>query len=1358
MVEEESEYGSGGRQQGIAAEILGRHRKSTQPESQQVCAVLGAVLEVVKGEGLEPTPTALFAALMSALENDATRSTAEVATAVGTILSTVLSRTPSSVVRAKYQASSALIADVMDLHMDKAAPLKAYLGCLAQLLAAADPSSWGPLTVRPWGMLLHLATDPRPKVRKRAATGMVEVLAALQRTPALNTASDALQRACTKVFQAPEAAARAAAAASNKKRAEAEAAITEAVSEALFMMGALKEALPLVSAAAAAGVAQALIGLYPLKQALLTRHATGVLVALADSSASNLPADSLAELLKVVLARTDVWESRDVDALLSLIAFLGAASRRLHSAEHKSLGSLLPRVAHALVQQLGAEQDGVRFGAAEELQRVLQSCLDEKLLAAKPGANGKPTAAQGVVSAVASALSPQYADAWPAALPIVGAVLRQLGAQHVAMSVTLLERLDVMLTGASQGMEDGDLDAVECQPAVEAAMGAALQALGPEAVLNVLPLQLQEGLDGRGTARTWMLPLLRRHVRGSGLTLWVRSLLPLARVMGSQAAAATKVKTPGSAARAAVCRTLEMQLWHTLPAFANEAKDVAEAFTAMARDVGTAFQNRTDLRSPICLAISRLCRQAWRGASEAGILQECNLLGTGPFAAGTQEEPEDGASGTTDVAALKKDIEALQRFAPNFLSLLFNSFVEADVDARAEIGAAITAYSAVSAAPMLASVFRTIVQKLIKVTQDSNSEFATSGVTEGGDTPTERRCTFMELALCVGGGLDTAGITTLYKAAIPGLKDKDSAVQKKAYKMLAYICEEHSAFTRDRAQEIVEHLVSGLPSAHPAVKRHRLRSVKALILLLDGASAPAVALPADAENPAEVASAESRRQVVASLVSEIVMCTKEANKKTRAAAYDLLVEVGKAMDNNRLAAVRLGSGAMEDGEDGPASGLQNLFTMVMAGLVASHPHMISATVTALARLVFEFANRLAEDLPELLNAVLMLFRTKSREVVKACLGFVKVAVMRLSAWQLEPHVKAILEGVLLWAADSKNRFKLKVRTIVEALAKRCGYDAVAAGIPESDAKLLVHIRKQKERKARQREERRGEEDGGDVDMDARSRASSKASSRARTARASEWGHTAIFSDLLDDEDDEEGGRGGGGRSRLGDRSGRAPASAAGRGAKGGRLRDTEEDPMDLLGQGAARDLMRVSNSRKTNRAEDSFQRGEDGRMVIAEEEEAGGKRGKQGGRKRGRGEESDDESDGDDSLGALTQAVKSGAGRVVKFANSVGGGSVGGRTARTAGGRSTAKASSAARSRAGSNKEHSGDRFKPKRKGTGGDMKASGKVEPYAYWPLDKKMLNRRSAKQATAKKGLDKVLAGSAAPRGNKAKRARRQ
>jgi hypothetical protein len=34
--------------------------------------------------------------------------------------------------------------------------------------------------------------------------------------------------------------------------------------------------------------------------------------------------------------------------------------------------------------------------------------------------------------------------------------------------------------------------------------------------------------------------------------------------------------------------------------------------------------------------------------------------------------------------------------------------------------------------------------------------------------------------------------------------------------------------------------------------------------------------------------------------------------------------------------------------------------------------------------------------------------------------------MRLPAEALQPHLAAILEGILLWASDSKNKFKLKV--------------------------------------------------------------------------------------------------------------------------------------------------------------------------------------------------------------------------------------------------------------------------------------------------------------------------------------------
>ena len=50
-----------------------------------------------------------------------------------------------------------------------------------------------------------------------------------------------------------------------------------------------------------------------------------------------------------------------------------------------------------------------------------------------------------------------------------------------------------------------------------------------------------------------------------------------------------------------------------------------------------------------------------------------------------------------------------------------------------------------------------------------------------------------------------------------------------------------------------------------------------------------------------------------------------------------------------------------------------------------------------------------------------------------------------------------------------------------------------------------------------------------------------------------------------------------------------------------------------------------------------------------------------------------------------------------------------------------------------------GDRFKGK-KGAGGDAK-KGALEPFAYWPLDRKMLNRRKAKQRVAERELQNVV-----------------
>ena len=80
----------------------------------------------------------------------------------------------------------------------------------------------------------------------------------------------------------------------------------------------------------------------------------------------------------------------------------------------------------------------------------------------------------------------------------------------------------------------------------------------------------------------------------------------------------------------------------------------------------------------------------------------------------------------------------------------------------------------------------------------------------------------------------------------------------------------------------------------------------------------------------------------------------------------------------------------DGGEEEPKGGLHTLFTMILGGLVGASPHMMSASVMALARLLYEFVPQLQGTAPQLLPVVLSLLRSKSREVIKSVLGFVKV--------------------------------------------------------------------------------------------------------------------------------------------------------------------------------------------------------------------------------------------------------------------------------------------------------------------------------------------------------------------------------
>jgi ribosomal RNA-processing protein 12 len=146
----------------------------------------------------------------------------------------------------------------------------------------------------------------------------------------------------------------------------------------------------------------------------------------------------------------------------------------------------------------------------------------------------------------------------------------------------------------------------------------------------------------------------------------------------------------------------------------------------------------------------------------------------------------------------------------------------------------------------------------------------------------------------------------------------------------------------------------------------------------------------------------ARLHLVPTLITEAVLGTKEVNEKARNAAFDLLIVMGTKMQAGGTISRKLAVGMTEAGDDVPlddeemddaagdgelrllqytllstheiasaTANIEEYITMVAAGLAASTPHMISASITALSRLLFEYQGEIpclhVHPLPPLLT-------------------------------------------------------------------------------------------------------------------------------------------------------------------------------------------------------------------------------------------------------------------------------------------------------------------------------------------------------------------------------------------------------
>ncbi|KAF3914423.1 hypothetical protein ABW21_db0209367 [Orbilia brochopaga] len=668
---------------------------------------------------------------------------------------------------------------------------------------------------------------------------------------------------------------------------------------------------------------------------------------------------------------------------------------------------------------------------------------------------------------------------------------------------------------------------------------AAIRACGPEDVLKVLPLNLlHSSPDAPG--RAWLLPILRDGVQNTSLGHFKRELVPIFKALFEKVQAVSasgKEKTM----EVKIFETVINQIWSIFPGYCDLPLDLEEAFDQeLAELLANVLYSHVELRVSIC--------------------QEEILL-----------------QSRVTKAEAKRNIEHLANFSTNMLLVLFNIYNETLPQYRAYILNCADAYLSITKEAEIASTFDKVTTALHQALTEEAEKGQQQGQAHKGGKQTSgmpaMSHNLMDLVVTIAPYLQLSSLPVLFTVFTTCVgRKEDPQLQKKAYKMIPRICESDvgKAVLQQQIGELQTLLKGCKESTTSPARRDRLAALVKVVEMLP----------------------KEDMTFIFECLDEVIQCAKEVNEKARAMAYELLVVMGEKMKAGGV--IKRGRLGLDDENKGDVeASLEDYVLMVCAGLASPEAHMISATVTAVTRIVWQFKDDLKpETISELVTTMDAFLTSNNREIVRSVLGFVKVSVISLPKELMLPRLGTLIPNLMTWSHEHKAQFKAKVKHIIERMIRRFGYEVVERNVPEEDRKLVVNIRKTRDRKKRRKQE--AGEAGEEMDEHA-------APAKRKGKFESEFEEAIYGSESEESEGDDEGDidmdRGGGG--------------VGGKKRKKGHQQfivEDEEEPLDLLNKNA---LASISSTRpqgkgkkviksdiKTNRA---------GKFVIGRDrEEANG--------------------------------------------------------------------------------------------------------------------------------------------------------
>ncbi|XP_048362430.1 RRP12-like protein isoform X1 [Sphaerodactylus townsendi] len=1158
--------------------------ESNSAAHKEICAVLAAVTEVIRAQGGTESETEYFGALMTTLE--AVESPESMA-AVAYLLNLVLKRVPGPVLIKKFSDTSKAFMGILSSQAcgSSTLALRWVLSCLATLLRRQNLEAWNyPVTMQVFHGLLSFTVHAKPKVRKAAQQGVCSILRGSEflfgdGAPSHHPAASSTAKFCVQEIE---------------KAGGAKEATTT-----LHVLTLLRDLMPCLPASSVKPCCETLLRVMTLSHVLVTACAMNVFHSLFASQPPSLclPAELNAQ---IITALYDYVPSEgDLQPLLTWLSVMERAQISLARQQWELGWAHLSRFFSAAMVAFLSPHAQVVSAAAQTLKVLLNECVAPHMAELGSVSSATPSGPAAHVCkmfrAVEQGLTYRFHAAWASVLQVLKTFFEACGCQcHPMMRKCLQSLAD--LRGSSHFPHVMFLDQ---------AVGAAVATMGPEVVLQAVPLDIDGTEERLDFPRSWLLPVLRDHIHDAPLAFFCSYFLPLATTLKNRA---TDLAQAERHLEAKIYDTLQCQVWNLLPSFCTHPTDTVASFKGLARTLGMAISDRPDLRLIVCQALRRLINK------------------------GCQTDAERAEVG---------------RFAKNFLPILFNAYSQQDAATespvqRRSVLDTIRAYLTVTETQMVCGFLEKATEKL---TSPDSSEFT--------------RLSILDLVVTMAPYVDERSLHSLYNIIQPSLQNKDHGVQKKAYRVLEEVCaSERPAcqnFVESHLKELQSALLESLPSAASPAKRPRLKCLFHVVKQL----------------------VAEHEDFVTALVPEVILCTKEVSVGARKNAFSLLVEIGHAF-------LRFGPTADD--------AMQRYLLLVYAGLTGS-VNMMSCTVLALARLLFEFKEHISPvALEQLVQHICLMVGSRTRDVVKSALGFLKVALLLLDVALLGRHLQTMLEAIGGMSDDMRRHFRMKLRNLLSKLIRKFGFDPVQALLPESYRKVLLNIRKAEARNRKRQALKRA---AGSVEED-------------RPVKSKGDSMEEVLADS--DTDWEDDSKQHGGKETKKALQPRAQAW----------LKEGEGDePLNFLDPHVAhRVLATKPGISKAGKVSHDFKVSADGRLIICEEED-----------------EEDEETKGvDEEMADLMQEVgiRSKKAQKRRFRDEVDD------KEQDTDMQPQYKAGGSGIHRPVGKNVAPGVEYKAKK--SKGDIKKKGHLDPYAYIPLNRAKLNRRKkAKLQGQYKGLMK-------------------